>query len=871
MENVTTTFRENCYDQSKRQRLLLRSNGLTLSNEDIAVGNGVRFNLASITSTQQVQFGCTPCNSINVAILNEDGRITSDSIVGNEFYCDIGVESGTGEFNAPPKAISAIGTNNDYISVHSESPYIRGNCTFGNVHPQLMNGYKCKIMYAYNVLYFVISNEGTLYYVKYVKTGTHSYGEYTTPSDTECAILDKLMEASYDAVAYYDGGMVEYTYDREYGAGSGTWATARGSIISLVDAIKSRIPSWVVGLGQTPGDSYIPSSIYESWNDMLNRTWGGAMEKTWGDYSGYSIFTTVVYESVPYGVWHFDRPRRINSAVLTLNGKDRMTIFDEDSSNYASSVANTLMTVRDMIVSVANYKNVPVGDLSGLNELVDEIVVDQKTYYQNKSLKDLLSYLFEVGGANAIIDRRGRLSASNSANVPVALPYVYSFDVADSVAHTIESMLVYKQGEYTQYETDDTVTDGVAYDWTDNPYFNNMLLSGSWFSNGENKKYGGFHNAVTVSDADYSLWCDDVYSWTDDEGTFVEPIFTISIEWNGNGRVTYTNYGEEERQYASYDSRMQGVSSVNDKNLQGFNKAQRANRLYFDENGLTVEADGMRILDENGDAVFYADAEGNLTLNGRVEANSGFVGNWKLEEGNLSCDFGGEVGTSFIIGKNSQNKPFIYSKYTDTDSSEIMYLSDSNGMHVYKNNVQVGAAAFYNSPHDPYFFVGAPTSNEEMTSMYCSAKYIHMQTNRLYIDNSPRIKNLTTSAGSANAIFSPVGSSGNEHYLCISSSLRKYKDNIKTIANASKTVDNLRGVSFTSKCEADDPKQVMFGLIAEEVEKACPELASYTKGELQGVQYDRVCALLIEDNKACHRRIEALEKRLEELERRLDK
>lgn len=845
MENVTTTFRENCYDQSKRQRLLLRSNGLTLSNEDIAVGNGVRFNLASITSTQQVQFGCTPCNSINVAILNEDGRITSDSIVGNEFYCDIGVESGIGEFNAPPKAISAIGTNNDYISVHSESPYIRGNCTFGNVHPQLMNGYKCKIMYAYNVLYFVISNEGTLYYVKYVKTGTHSYGEYTTPSDTECAILDKLMEASYDAVAYYDGGMVEYTYDREYGAGSGTWATARGSIISLVDAIKSRIPSWVVGLGQTPGDSYIPSSIYESWNDMLNRTWGGAMEKTWGDYSGYSIFTTVVYESVPYGVWHFDRPRRINSAVLTLNGKDRMTIFDEDSSNYASSVANTLMTVRDMIVSIANYKNVPVGDLSGLNELVDEIVVDQKTYYQNKSLKDLLSYLFEIGGANAIIDRRGCLSASNSANVPVALPYVYSFDVADSVAHTIGSMLVYRQGEYTQYENDDTVVDGVTYDWTDNPYFNNMLLSGSWFSNGENKKYGGFHNAVTVSDADYSMWCDDVYSWTDDEGTFIEPIFTISIEWNGNGRVTYTNYGEEERQYASYDSRMQGVSSVNDKNLQGFNKAQYANKLYFDENGLTVQSNGLTIKNADDESVFYADDEGNLTLNGRVHATSGNIGEWEIVDRGIKCGFTNDF---VFLGYDEDDTPIVRSQEvfgvsTEGESIGVTELAGASlNFYQYDGETLHGSASLSLNWNTGDMWLGAPLC--------------------LY--------DVPTTTASSNVVLSSTGI-GAWRKFYVSSSLRKWKDNIKTIENASERVDNLRGVSFTSKCEGDDPNTVLYGLIAEEVEKACPELASYTNGELQGVQYDRVCALLIEDNKACHRRIEALEKRLEELERRLDK
>lgn len=803
MENVTTTFRENCYDQSKRQRLLLRSNGLTLSNEDIAVGSGVRFNLASITSTQQVQFGCTPCNSINVAILNEDGRITSDSIVGNEFYCDIGVESDTGEYNAPPKTISAISTNYDYISVHSEAPYIRGNCTFGNIHPQLVNGYKCKIMYAYNVLYFVISNEGTSYYVKYVKTGTHSYGEYTTPSDTECAILDKLMEASYDAVAYYDGGMVEYTYDRE------------------------------------------PSSIYESWNDMLNRTWGGAMEKTWGDYSGYSIFTTVEYESVPYGVWHFDRPRRINSAVLTLNGRDRMTIFDEDSSNYASSVANTLMTVRDMIVSIANYKNVPVGDLSGLNELVDEIVVDQKVYYQNKSLKDLLSYLFEVGGANCMIDRRGCLCASNSSNVPVALPYVYSFDVADSVAHTIGSMLVYKQGEYTQYETDDTVTDGVAYDWTDNPYFNNMLLSGSWFSNGENKKYGGFHNAVTVSDADYSMWCDDVYSWTDDEGTFVEPIFTISIEWNGNGRVTYTNYGEEERQYASYDSRMQGVSSVNDKNLQGFNKAQYANKLYFDEHGLTVQSNGLTVKNADDESVFYADDEGNLTLNGRVHATSGNIGEWEIVDMGIKCGFTNDF---VFLGYDENDTPVFRSQ----ESFGVSPEGDSIGV-----TELAGASLIF------YQYEGETLHGSASLSL-------NWNTNEMWLSAPLCLYNVPTTTASSNVVLSSTGIGAWKKFY-ISSSLRKWKDHIKTIENASERVDNLRGVSFTSKCEGDDPNTVLYGLIAEEVEKACPELASYTNGELQGVQYDRVCALLIEDNKACHRRIEALEKRLEELERRLDK
>lgn len=870
-EQVSETFRQNCYDDTKQQRLVLHSDDLLLSNEDISIENRVRFHISSITSTQQVQFGCTPMNTIDVSILNDDGRIQTDSIVGKEFHCEIGVEVSNDEYLAPASAICAINTGVDSISVHSTAPYVRGNCTFASLLPQLMEGYKCKIMYAYDKVYFVVYDGETTYFAKHTKIENHQYGEYEEPDDAEKADLLRLMFlASYDAIAYWDGGMCEYTYSHEHEF-PGEWATVRGSIIHVLDAIEYKIKSWVVGLGMdVPAESGSSGSTdYSTWNDMLSRTWGGVKEAEWGEYSGYSVFNTVRYETLDYGVWTFNRPRRINSAVLTLGGADRMKLFDEDSANFASSMPNSLITMREMIVAIANYKGVPVGNLDGLNALADTKRINPSVYYQNKSLKDLLSYAFEVCGSNCIIDRHGMLSASNSDNTPIPIPYVYVFDVADYTAHTVNKILVYREGDSVEYQEDPTVEDGVTYDWTDNPYFDNILLDGSWFSEGVNKKYGGFRNAITNTDADYSLWADDVYSWSEDGVTYREPIFTMDVEWGGSGIVTYTNYGEEDRQYSSYGSRISGVASTTEVNLQGFNKAKRANRLYFDENGLTVEADGMRILNENGDAVFYADDEGNLTLEGRVEADSGYFGNWQLENGNLSCKFEDSDETEFKIGKNAQDKPFIHSKYTDYDGSVIMSLTDSNGMHVYKNNSQVGMVAFYNSPRSPYFFVGAPESTEETIRMYCSANYIYMQTNRLYIDNSPRIKNLTTSAGSANAVFSPVGSSGNEHYLCISSSLRKYKDNIKTIANASKTVDNLRGVSFTSKCEADDPKQVMFGLIAEEVEKACPELASYTDGKLQGVQYDRVCALLIEDNKACHKRIEELEKRLERLEKRL--
>ena len=847
-ETVSEAFRANCYDDTKAQRLVLASDGITLSNEDISANSKVRFNLASCTSTQQIQFGCVPTNSVSVSILNEDGRFGSDSIVGKEFRCHIGVEVDDTDYLAPKNSISAIDTRSMQISVHSESPYIRGNVTLASVLPELMNGDPCKIMLTYDALYFVVDDGTDRYYAKHECTGARAFGEYDDPSDDECAMLDRLMDDPYDAIAYYDGGMAEFTYKGESVA-PGEWHTVSGSVISVSDAIEYPIKAWKVGIAMTPSATGASGGdVAETWSEMKNKTWGTAKNKTWGDYSGYSIFGCVRYESVPCGVWHFDRPRKVNTAVLTLTGKDRMVVFDEDSAQFVASVPNGVtFTPRTLIQAIASFKSVPVGDLSSLNDLADEIRIDGKVYYQNKSLKDLLSYAFEVGGANGMIDRRGRLCASSSDTTAIVLPYVYTFDVADYTAHTIGKMLVYRQGETSEYETDSSVTNGETYDWNDNPFFNNILLSGSWFSENIHKKYGGFRNAITVTDADYSMWCDDVYSWTDEDGNeYVEPIFSMSIEWGGSGRVTYANYGDENRQYASYTSRVEGTSNTNDQNLQGFNKAQYANRLFFDEQGLTVQSNGLRVINQDEEAVFYADDEGNLTLKGTVNADSGHVGEWDIVEDGIKC--GGDDDYVFLGYTPDGDAPNVVSC--------MAWGVSPGGVDVCKSTIE-GAHIHFES-------------YEGDTLIASSSVGLDDSTGDINVDTPITMRNLTTTAQSANTALVAIDAYGKRKFYVVSS-LREIKDNIKTIEDASKKVDNLRGVSFTSKCEADDPNLVLYGFIAEEVEKAVPELASYTDGKLQGVQYDRVCALLVEDNKACHRRIEELEKRLSDLERRLYK
>ena len=794
-ENVSATFRQNCYDDAKRQRIVFYNGGTYITNEDIAVNGTVNFSLACIQA-QQVSFGETPSNTISIGIVNEDGRFTSSDISGKEFRCEIGVEVSRDNYHAPSCAISAVSNMSENVSVHSVAPYVRGNVQFGDTIDELEEGYDTKIVFLYDTIFFVVRHEDDVYYAKHTRTGAFTFGDYSVPSDSEKAMLDRILSYDYlSGISFYNGGMCEFLY----------------------------------------ADNVAPK---ETWNDLNATIWSGVKTKTWGYYGGYTTFTCIKYESVPYGVWKFDRPRKVNSAVLTLSGKDRMYLFDEDSISFVESMPQGMITAENLIRAIAAYKSVPVGDLSSLNAFKTRLI-DPKVYYQYKSLKDLLSYAFEVCGSNAMIDRRGCLSAMSANATAVELPYVYSFDVADYVAHTIGKMLVYHEGDYFVYQEDNTVLNGATYEFGENPYFNVPNPADSWFSQNIHKKYGGFRNAITTSDADYSMWCDDSYSWTDEDSVeYIEPIFSMQVVWNGIGKVTYTNYGEETRPIENYDRRIENVTSINDQNLQGFNKAQRANKLYFDENGLTIDSDGLRILNANGETVFDADDEGNLTLTGKVQTKTGFIGNCNITEGGIVC---GDEDKYISLAKGGYDARL---EVLTKDGSIYKVIDISNSLiefSEYEEYPQILGRA--------QVFASNGTLNLYGSSRVC-------------------VGEVSTTTGSSNTVLNAVSGTG-MYEICKTSSLRKFKDNIKTIENASEKVDNLRGVSFTSKCKADDQNRKFYGFIAEEVEKIAPELCTYENGELQGVQYDRVCALLLEDNKACHKRIAELEERLTEIERRL--
>jgi uncharacterized coiled-coil protein SlyX len=119
-------------------------------------------------------------------------------------------------------------------------------------------------------------------------------------------------------------------------------------------------------------------------------------------------------------------------------------------------------------------------------------------------------------------------------------------------------------------------------------------------------------------------------------------------------------------------------------------------------------------------------------------------------------------------------------------------------------------------------------------------------------NNTTRIRNVYASVASGRAVYV---NSDNKIGTLVSS--RRFKDEIKPMDKASEAILALKPVTFRYKKEIEPNSAIMFGLIAEEVEKVDPDLVTRNdKGEVETVRYEAVNAMLLNEFLKEHRKVE---------------
>src|SRR5204862_6673721 len=99
-------------------------------------------------------------------------------------------------------------------------------------------------------------------------------------------------------------------------------------------------------------------------------------------------------------------------------------------------------------------------------------------------------------------------------------------------------------------------------------------------------------------------------------------------------------------------------------------------------------------------------------------------------------------------------------------------------------------------------------------------------------------------------------------------SSRRFKEEIEPMDKASEGILGLKPVTFHYKKEIEPNGAIMFGLIAEDVEKVDPALVTRNdKGEPETVRYDAVNAMLLNEFLKEHRKVEEQGRTMEEQDR----
>lgn len=362
--------------------------------------------------------------------------------------------------------------------------------------------------------------------------------------------------------------------------------------------------------------------------------------------------------------------------------------------------------------------------------------------------------------------------------------------------------------------------------------------------------FAAYSPITTRAVCDWTVQAGDVIAITVDGEDYSLPVFRQTITWNGaSAKVVYESTGAPARPIMSavnrriwnqkramhelnvtvegFSSRIEdaegNIASL-DLTTAGLALAINESKLSFGADGLTVQGGGLRVKNKAGTDVFYADTNGNLRLKGSLEGVDGTFTN-------LICN-GGEID------------------FRVSGSTKVGVGVDTIG--------NAGFVAF--GPYEKLEYRGGVL---RLLSQYGDLS-LYGQTVEI---NSPRFPQISSSSGSANArlVFETGG-----YRLNLSTSLRSVKRNIRPINEPSLAamIDETPAVTYESRIKAERG-HAFYGFVAEDMEKRFPWLVEYIVRnggyEIQGVQYDRVCAVLWADAQNTHAEMRSLRAELKEI------
>ena len=206
----------------------------------------------------------------------------------------------------------------------------------------------------------------------------------------------------------------------------------------------------------------------------------------------------------------------------------------------------------------------------------------------------------------------------------------------------------------------------------------------------------------------------------------------------------------------------------------------------------------------------------------------------------LFSNVGGSHNTA--VGANAL---FGNTGSSNTGIGDDALASNTNGQF----NVAMGDSAGVNSTGDNNIIIGTGAGS----NITAASNVICIGTSGENVSNTCYIANIFSAANAGgSAVF--VNGDGQLHIM---TSSERFKKDINPMNKASEAILGLKPVSFHYTKEIDPAGTSQFGLVAEDVEKANPDLVVRDKeGKPYSVRYDQVNAMLLNEFLKEHRTVQ---------------
>ncbi len=240
----------------------------------------------------------------------------------------------------------------------------------------------------------------------------------------------------------------------------------------------------------------------------------------------------------------------------------------------------------------------------------------------------------------------------------------------------------------------------------------------------------------------------------------------------------------------------------------------------------------------------------------------------------------GETGSSKLyIANSSTNTPLIYGDFSTNNvglgtnapgTNRLKVINSGSGIagaagyFENSNTTGIGLAAFATST-DVALYAEQKNSTSTTANIAKFASAYGGWSEKMTIRSTGRIYTHYLGSGTGTALYLTTG---NE--IVKYSSSKKYKKDIIPLSVDQEKFMNLRPVRFKWNEKSSSENKADYGLIAEDVEKIDPELALYNdKGEIEGVDYQKINIMLLKVVQNQENKISGLEKENENIKKEL--